>query len=97
MSLSRSKTFSISLRDLNKGTTIKETLEQIKKDAYNTWNKPDLAETTYSHFFVEPKIMNRESQLKQENRNRPHPPLVFLTTRLRSIPGYFNSKSNFFN
>ena len=94
MSLNRSKSMSASIT-IRRFTD--ESLEKIKKDAFETWSKPDTAETTYSNFFAEPKIISRESELKQEPRNRPHPSLVFLTTRLLNMPGYFNSKSKYFN
>jgi hypothetical protein len=92
MSLHRSKSFSASIVNRRFAD---ESLEKIRKDALETWSKPALEETTYNNFFAEPKIIGKECELKQEPRNRPHPSLVFLTTRLLNMPGYFNSKSKY--
>nr|XP_006814210.1 PREDICTED: uncharacterized protein LOC102808334 [Saccoglossus kowalevskii] len=73
-------------------------LEEIKDDAYRTWNeelkdwsrKPSIRPTTYSHTFYK-KTLDEPTQSRPTEvtrRNKPHPPLVFLSCRLKTVPGF---------
>ncbi|KAK7495285.1 hypothetical protein BaRGS_00013467 [Batillaria attramentaria] len=67
--------------------------ESIRNNARRLWSYPDRNETSYDNHFAE-RPADELMQLRPTSptrRNKPHPPMVFLTTRLHYIPGYNNA------
>ncbi|CAH1791644.1 unnamed protein product [Owenia fusiformis] len=68
--------------------------ERIRQNARDVWMQPDREQTTYGNFHNDKSVDVDEWQYNRptsaERKNKPHPPHVFLTTRLHSIPGYHN-------
>ncbi|XP_070552603.1 uncharacterized protein [Ptychodera flava] len=73
-------------------------LEDVKREAERTWNAdlrdwnktPTVRPTTYSHAFYK-KLVDEPTKMRPTSphrRNNPHPPLVFLSCRLRTVPGF---------
>ncbi|KAK6172649.1 hypothetical protein SNE40_016263 [Patella caerulea] len=64
--------------------------ELIRAKAREIWSKPDREKTTYNFYHTGDKVGEfapaRPSSATR--KNKPHPPLVFLTNRLHHITGY---------
>ncbi|XP_061189356.1 uncharacterized protein LOC133197374 [Saccostrea echinata] len=68
-------------------------LLRIKNQAKNQWMGLDRSATTYD-FQFKPKYLDQPTPSRPTSptrKNKPHPPLVFLTNRLHYIPGYHNA------
>lgn len=75
----------------NPGPNADELL-RIKQEATRVWSAQSRQPTTYNAHFYE-KRLDEPTQSRPSSRcrrNKPHPPLVFLTNRLHYIPGYQN-------
>lgn len=81
----------------------KNELEKIKGQARRAWSVRDQSATTYG-FYHTRKQKERTNQVvpnprssarpaSPDRRNNPHPHLVFLTTRLKKMPGYFDANN----
>ncbi|CAF0750678.1 unnamed protein product [Brachionus calyciflorus] len=71
----------------------KQELEEIKSRSRDVWSVKDNSLTTYGWYFDDPRIKEK-AELRPSSpsrRNNPHPKLVFLSARLKNLPGYFNS------
>ncbi|KAJ1216636.1 hypothetical protein NDU88_004237 [Pleurodeles waltl] len=73
-------------------------LEEITRRARSAWGYEERrrakSSTVYGGEFGQ-KLLDEPSRTRVRpssptRRNKPHPPEVFLVTRLRSLPGYFN-------
>ncbi|ELT90847.1 hypothetical protein CAPTEDRAFT_210963 [Capitella teleta] len=69
-------------------------LNAIKSRARDVWLRPDCSYTTYGNHYRN-KIIDVDEPTKArptsaQRKNKPHPPLVFLSTRLHYVPGYHN-------
>lgn len=68
-------------------------LLRIKSQARDQWMGFDRAATTYD-FQFQYKNLDQPTQSRPTSptrKNKPHPPLVFLTNRLHYVPGYHNA------
>ncbi|XP_022322787.2 uncharacterized protein LOC111124221 [Crassostrea virginica] len=68
-------------------------LLRIKSQARDQWMGLDRAATTYD-FQFQYKYLDKPTQSRPTSptrKNKPHPPLVFLTNRLHYVPGYHNA------
>lgn len=67
--------------------------EEIRHNARRLWSYPDRNETSYDNHFAERPAdeLMQARPTSPTRRNKPHPPQVFLTTRLHHIPGYSNA------
>lgn len=68
-------------------------LLRIKSQARDQWLGLDRAATTYD-FQFKYRNLDQPTQSRPTSptrKNKPHPPLVFLTNRLHYVPGYHNA------
>lgn len=68
-------------------------LLRIKSQARDQWLGIDRAATTYD-FQFKYRNLDQPTQSRPTSptrKNKPHPPLVFLTNRLHYVPGYHNA------
>lgn len=68
-------------------------LLRIKSQARDQWMGLDRAATTYD-FQFQYRNLDQPTQSRPTSptrKNKPHPPLVFLTNRLHYVPGYHNA------
>ncbi|KAJ8297512.1 hypothetical protein KUTeg_024043 [Tegillarca granosa] len=78
--------------ELNVPKPAREDLDRIRENARYMWSRMDRAPTTYNFQFREKQGQYMRSRpASPTRRNKPHPPLVFLTNRLHYIPGYHNA------
>lgn len=70
-------------------------LDDIRRSARDAWLKRDNNETSYQdHYRNRYQDMPEPTQgrpTSSHRKNKPHPPMVFLTNRLHNIPGYQNA------
>ncbi|XP_064636760.1 uncharacterized protein LOC135493377 [Lineus longissimus] len=71
------------------------TLAQIRRQARDLWSMPDREKTTYNFFHNEDQLQGHAPPFSRPTsptrKNKPHPPLVFLSCRLHNVPGYHNA------
>ncbi|XP_077984269.1 uncharacterized protein LOC144438915 [Glandiceps talaboti] len=78
-------------------------LEEVKREAKAAWDAdlrdwtktPNIRPTTYTHSFYQ-KPQDEPAKMRPTSphrRNNPHPPLVFLSCRLRTVPGFHNANA----
>lgn len=71
-------------------------LLRIKSQARDQWMGLDRAATTYD-FQFKYRNLDQPTQSRPTSptrKNKPHPPLVFLTNRLHYVPGYHNADTS---
>ncbi|XP_074650740.1 uncharacterized protein LOC141905672 [Tubulanus polymorphus] len=70
-------------------------LDEIRRQARETWSRPSTSATTYNDFHNEAYLKNHVQAntrpTSPSRKNKPHPPLVFLTNRLHYIEGFQNA------